>query len=81
MIVPQQSAYVIERFGKFRKVLTAGLHFLVPLVDRIAYNQNLKEQAISVPNQMAITLDNVTITIDGVLYIKIDDPAKASYGE
>lgn len=80
MVVPQQSAYIIERFGRFSKALDAGLHVLLPMIDRIAYVQNLKEEAIPVLNQMAITLDNVTINIDGVLYIKIEDPVKASYG-
>ena len=80
VVVPQQSAYVIERFGRFSRVLEAGLHFLIPGMERIAYVQNLKEEAIPVANQMAITMDNVTINIDGVLYIKIEDPVKASYG-
>jgi hypothetical protein len=65
-IVPQQTAYVVERFGRFHRILTPGLHVLIPVVDRIAYAHSLKETTIPVPNQTAITKDNVSLTIDGV---------------
>jgi len=79
-MVPQQRAYVVERFGKFQKVLEPGLHFMVPIIDRVAYVHSLKEEAIPIVSQQAITRDNVTIGIDGVLYIRIVDPYAASYG-
>ena len=71
---------VVERFGKFSKILSPGLHFLIPLVDSRAYIHSLKEEVHQVHSQMAITKDNVTLHIDGVLYSKIEDPTKASYG-
>lgn len=80
VVVPQQSAYVIERFGKFNSILFAGLNLLIPMVDRIAYVHSLKETALEVSQQTAITRDNVTIIMDGVLYVKITDPYNASYG-
>jgi len=78
--VPQNMAYVVERFGKFRKSMTAGLNFVMPFVDRVAYRVSLKEMALDVPGQSAITKDNITLNVDGVLYMKVLDPEKASYG-
>ena len=78
--VPQNRALVIERFGKYNASLVAGLNFIVPFIDKVAYNRSLKEQAIDVPSQAAITRDNIGLTVDGVLYLKVLDPYKASYG-
>jgi len=78
--VPQNSAFVIERFGKYNRTLIAGLNFIIPFIDKIAYIRTLKEQAIDVPSQAAITKDNIGLTVDGVLYLKVLDPYKASYG-
>ena len=80
VVVPQQSAYVVERLGKFYAVLDAGVHFIVPFVDRVAYKHSLKEQAIDIPEQMCITRDNVQVGVDGVIYVQVLDPKQASYG-
>lgn len=79
-IVPQRSAYVIERFGKYRATLLAGFHIIIPFVDRVAYKQTLKEQVIDVAAQTCITKDNISVEVDGVLYLQLMDPQKASYG-
>ncbi|PAA94427.1 hypothetical protein BOX15_Mlig016051g2 [Macrostomum lignano] len=80
MFVPQQEAWIIERFGKFSRILNPGLNFCLPVVDRIAYIQSLKEIPINIPDQPAITVDNVTLQINGVLFLKVFDPYQASYG-
>lgn len=79
-IVPQQEAWVLENLGKFDRVLEPGLTIIIPIVQNIAYKHTLKEQAIDVHAQTAISQDNVTLSIDGVLYVKIVDPVAASYG-
>ena len=78
--VPQQEAWVIERFGRFSRVLDPGLAILIPLIEQIKYVQSLKEVATEVPSQSAITLDNVTLQLDGILYYRVEDPYQASYG-
>ncbi|KAK0168964.1 hypothetical protein PV327_002720 [Microctonus hyperodae] len=80
MFVPQQEAWIVERMGKFHRILEPGLNMLVPIIDRVKYVQSLKEIAIDVPKQSAITSDNVTLDIDGVLYLRINDPYLTSYG-
>ena len=79
-IIPQQSAYVIERLGKFHRVLHAGISYIIPFVDRIAYRHTLKEQAMDIPEQICITRDNVQVGVDGVIFIQVFDPQMASYG-
>ena len=80
IVVPQQNAFVVERLGRFSGVLEAGFHILIPLVDVIRYRHVLKEQAIDIPEQVCITRDNVQVAVDGILYLKILDPERASYG-
>ena len=80
VVVPQQSAYVVERLGKFSGVLGAGFHILVPFLDAIRYRHSLKETAIDIPEQICITRDNVQVGVDGVLYLKVLNPERASYG-
>jgi regulator of protease activity HflC (stomatin/prohibitin superfamily) len=79
-IVPQQQAWVVERLGKFSTLLEPGLNLIIPFLDKVAYKHSLKEDAISVNSQAAITRDNVTLTLDGVIFVKIIDPKLASYG-
>lgn len=80
VIVPQKTAYIVERLGKYRCTLEAGFHILIPFLDRISYRHTLKEQAIDVPPQQCITKDNIAVDVDGILYMQVMDPAKASYG-
>merc|ERR1719193_2490024 len=80
MFVPQQEAWLVERMGKFNTILEPGLNFLIPILDKVKYVQSLKEIAIDIPGQQAISMDNVAINIDGILYLRIMDPYKASYG-
>ena len=80
VIVPQKAAYIVERLGRYRCTLDAGFHILVPFIDRVAYRHTLKEQAIDVPPQECITKDNISVSVDGILYMQVMDPAKASYG-
>ena len=78
--VPQNRAYVIERFGKYQSTKEAGLNFIVPFIDRISADRSLKEKAVDVPEQSAITKDNISLSVDGVLYFRVLDPYKATYG-
>lgn len=80
VVVPQQSAYVVERLGKYSATLDAGFHILLPFVDNIRYKHSLKETAIDIPEQVCITRDNVQVSVDGILYLKVLHPQRASYG-
>ena len=79
-VVPQQSAFVVERLGKYRATLHAGFHLLLPFLDAIRYRHSLKETAVDIPEQICITRDNVQVGVDGVLYLKVMNPERASYG-
>lgn len=79
-VVPQQNAYVVERLGKFFGVLQPGINFIIPFFDRVAYKHSLKEKAIDIPEQICITRDNVQVRVDGVLFLQVVDPQRASYG-
>ena len=79
-VVPQQNAFVVERLGKYQKTLEPGFHILLPFVDVIRYKHGLKERAVDIPEQICITRDNVQVGVDGVLYLKVMDPKRASYG-
>lgn len=80
IVVPQQSAYVVERLGRYAGTLDAGFHLLTPFVDVIRYKHTLKERVIDIPEQVCITRDNVQVGVDGVLYFRVLNPERASYG-
>ena len=80
IVVPQQSAYIVERLGRYAGTLDAGFHILVPFVDVIRYKHSLKEMALDIPAQICITRDNVQVQVDGVLYLKVLNPERTSYG-
>jgi len=79
-IVPQKTAFIVERLGKYAGTLVAGMHVLVPFLDKVSYKHTLKEQAVDVPPQSCITKDNIAVEVDGILYMQVVDPKKASYG-
>jgi regulator of protease activity HflC (stomatin/prohibitin superfamily) len=80
IVVPQQSAYVVERLGRYNKTISAGFHVLLPFIETIRYRHSLKEMAVDIPAQVCITRDNVQVGVDGVLYLKVLNPERASYG-
>lgn len=80
VVVPQQNAYVVERLGKYSDTLIAGFHILVPFIDVVRYKHSLKETAFDIPEQVCITRDNVQVAVDGILYLKVLNPERASYG-
>lgn len=79
-VVPHQTVFIVERLGKYSRTLSSGFHILIPFVDKVAYKHTLKEQAIDVPPQVCITKDNIAVEVDGVLYLQVTDPVRASYG-
>ena len=80
VVVPQQNAFVVERLGNYNGTLGAGFHILTPFMDVIRYRHSLKEQTFDIPEQICITQDNVQVGVDGVLYMKVLNPERASYG-
>ena len=80
VVVPQQSAFVVERLGRFHGILSAGFHILIPFLDVIRYRHSLKEVAVDIAAQVCITRDNVQVGVDGILYLKVLNPERASYG-
>jgi len=80
VVVPQRSEYIIERLGKYRKTLSAGFHILFPFLDKVAYKRSLKEEVLDIPSQACITSDNVSVSVDGVLYLQVVDSKLSAYG-
>jgi regulator of protease activity HflC (stomatin/prohibitin superfamily) len=80
LIVPMKEVCIVERLGKFRAIMTPGLHFLIPFIDRVAYRHETREQVLDIPSQSCISRDNIQIEVDGLVYIQVMDGAKASYG-
>lgn len=80
IVVPMRESIVVERLGKFRAVLEPGFHFLVPFFDRVAYRHEMREQVLDIPSQTCITNDNMQVAVDGLVYMKVNDPKRASYG-
>lgn len=79
-VVPQQNAFVVERLGKYNRTMNAGLHIVVPFIDVIRFKHNLREVVLDIPEQVCITRDNVQVTVDGILFFRVVEPSKASYG-
>lgn len=79
-VVPQQEVYIVERLGRYHATLEAGLNFIIPIIDRVAYKHTLKEIPLDVPSQVCITRDNTQLTVDGIIYFQVTDPKLASYG-
>jgi len=79
-VVPQQNAWVVERWGKYHTTMSPGLNFLIPIIDRVSYRHSLKEIPLDVPSQVCITRDNTQLQVDGILYFQVTDPMRASYG-
>jgi len=79
-IVPQRSEFIVERLGKYRKTLGAGFHILIPFLDKVSYKRSLKEEVMDIPSQTCITKDNVTVQVDGVIYIQVVDSKQSAYG-
>lgn len=80
IIVPQRSEYIVERLGKYKTTLSAGFHILVPFLDNVSYRRSLKEEVMDIPSQDCITTDNVSVAVDGVLYIQVNDSKLSAYG-